>query len=175
MDNENRTLVMIPMDKDQTPVEPHIPGTYVVGYIDGSEEEVEETLNACAQAETNARMENAWIMVLGMTFAPMKANPQDERQFNPQLPLNHPSQPEMKMALKHALSVMPLTQMDHSTGLTYSMPVKNRHWVYPKGSMIQDLESQFEMTRRQLTEGRTGIGIAGPEALRRLDQQNRPS
>jgi hypothetical protein len=171
----DRTLVMIPMSKDHTPVEPHIPGTYVVGYIAGTESDVEETLNACAQAETNVRIENAYLVVLGITFAPMKANPHDERQFNPQLPMGHPAQPEMKLALKHALSMMPLTQMDHSMGLTYSMPVKNMHWVYPKGSMIQDLESQMELTRKQLTESRSGVTVASAEALARLNQQNRPS
>jgi hypothetical protein len=171
--DDDRTLVMIPMNKDQTPVEPHIPGTYVMGYVEGSEKEAEAYLSEASAAGRNVKVENAYLVVLGVTFSPVKANPQDERPFNPQLPMGHPSQPEMKLALKHALSVMPLTQMDHSMGLTYSMPVKDMHWVYPKGSMVQDMESQMEMTRKQLTESRSGLTVASAEALARLGQ--RPS
>jgi len=81
----------------------------------------------------------------------------------------------MKLALKHGMSIFPLTQMDSTAGLTYSMPVRDMHWVYPQGSMIQDLEAQMEACRRTLSEGRSGIAVASPEALRRLNENQRPS
>jgi len=63
-----------------------------------------------------------------------------------------------KMGVKQAFALMPLTNMDAVNGSDYGVEVV--HWVFPKGTMIQDLESQMETTGERQMERRSGLSRA---------------
>jgi hypothetical protein len=168
MDAETKTMVMIALPHHQSPMEPHTPGTYVLGYVDGDQDAANDYLNAHKQAKTNALVKNGFLIQTNVKLTPDPEGPQP----NPQMPPNHPQQPKMKLILVHGFLIFPLTQMDNQAGLTYSMDV-DTHWVFPTGSMVQDMETQMENCGKSLVENRSSLTLAGPGALAALNQQTR--
>ena len=78
---------------------------------------------------------------------------QQPTQQNPRPPVN----PVPSMAL------CPFSPIDGAKGNKFSVPLNaNTYWVYPEGTMIQDLENQMEFLTNQLIERRSGVTLARP-------------
>jgi hypothetical protein len=154
MENENtRTLVLVHLGMNQTPVAPHRPGTYVCGYVAGDQTAAEDYLNTCKGEKINALVHNAFLVQIGIEFMPaLELDPQGRPVRGPD---GKPVIREGQMDVRQGFALMPLTKMDATNGCDYS--VEAISWIYPRGTMIQDLESQMEATRNNLLHSRTGI------------------
>jgi hypothetical protein len=135
-----------------TPIAPHRPGTFVLGYLTGDQEEANNYLNTCKVEKINATVQNAFLVHVGIEFEP-------EFERDPQgRPVRGPDgQPVLtgQMGVNQGFAMLPLTKMDAVNGCDYCLEVIN--WVFPKGTMIQDLEAQLTEVRDQLLHSRTGI------------------
>lgn len=150
---DTRTLVLVHLPMNQTPVAPHRPGGYVCGYVEGNQEAAEVYLNTCKQDKINALIRNAFLVQLGIEFVPgIELDPQGRPVRGPD---GRPVQKDGAMDVRQGFALLPLTKMDAVNGCDYS--VEAISWIYPKGTMIQDLESQIEATRNNLLHSRTGI------------------
>ena len=153
MPDDNRTLVLVHLAMAQTPIAPHRPGTYVCGYVEGNQNHVEEYLNSCKVAKKNALICNAFLIQLGIEFSPALEMGPDGKPLRG--PDGKPVMREGVLDIRQGFAMMPLTKMDAMNGCDWSVEAVN--WVYPKGSMIQDLESHMENTRNNLLHSRTGL------------------
>jgi hypothetical protein len=152
MSDDTRTLVLISLPMGQTPVAPHRPGTYVLGYVPGDQKAAHAYLNECKAQKGNAMIENAYMVQIGVEFEP-------EIEMDPQgRPVRGPDGGPIKtgnMGITQGFALMPLTNMDAVNGCDYG--VEALHWVFPKGTMIQDLEAQMEHASSKLLHARTGM------------------
>lgn len=148
-----RTLVLVHLSMHQTPIAPHRPGTYVCGYVDGDQKATEEYLNACKKDKINALIHNAFLVQVGIEFVPgIEVDPEGRPVRGPD---GKPVRKDGSMDVRQGFALLPLTKMDAVNGCDYSVEAVG--WIYPKGTMIQDLESQIEATRNNLLHSRTGI------------------
>lgn len=152
MSEDTRTLVLVHLGMANTPVGPHRPGTYVCGYVNGTQEEADGYLNTCKKMKTNALIRNAFLVQIGIEFEPQVQRDSDGRPVRGQdgqlISTGH-------MGIKQGFALLPLTNMDATNGSDYS--VEAIYWIFPKGSMVQDLESQMKITADNLLHSRTGI------------------
>lgn len=159
-DVTDRTLVMVSLPVESNPVEPHRPGTFVLGYIQGDQKTAHDYLNAAKKEHNNALIENAWLMPVGISFVPQggpemeQGDPRDPRRMRPQ-------KGPMRLDVQHAAVVIPFTRMDNSAGVTWAVPITEKSvWVFPTGSMLIDLEAKIDHARNTLVENRSGLGVA---------------
>ena len=153
MSEDIRTLVLVHLSMNQTPVAPHRPGTFVVGYLDGDQDAAEDYLNTCKVEKRNALIKNAWLAQIGIEFMPtVELDPEGRPVRGPD---GRPVIREGQMDVRQGFALLPLTKMDATNGSDWS--IEAIYWVYPKGSMIQDLESHITITRDNLLHSRTGL------------------
>lgn len=154
MSEDTRTLVLVSLPMAQTPIAPHRPGTYVVGYIPGDQTEANDYLNKNKVNKTNAIVQNAFLALTGIEFEPRFAV---DPHGNPILGPNGEPQKTGRMGVMHGFTILPLTRMDAANGCDYGVEVEHQHWIFPKGSMIQDLETNIRMASDNLVETRSGL------------------
>lgn len=151
-DEKIETLVLIHVPAAQTPIAPHRPGTFVVGYLEGSQVDAHEYLNACKAEKSNVMVRNAFLIQIGIEFEP-------EFQRGPEgRPLPGPDGQPLrtgKVGINQGFALFPLSAMDAVNGCDYGVdPI---YWVFPKGSMVQDLEAQMAAAADTLVHKRSGI------------------
>lgn len=164
-DAPERTMVLVSLPVESNPVEPHRPGTFVVGYLAGDLKTAHGYLNSCKRERDNALVENSWLLPVGISFTPNSADdapdprdprrdPRDPRQMRPQ-------RGPIRLDVQHAAVVIPFTRMDNSNGVTWAVPITEKTvWVFPTGTMLQDLEAKIDHARNTLVEARAGLGVA---------------
>lgn len=130
------TMVLIALSHEFSPVEPHRPGTYILGYLPGTRDNAHETLNRAKTTGTNILVYKAWLLQVGLAFVPESEN-------------------SRRLSINNAAFVLPLTRMDCSRGVTYGVPPTI--WAFPEGTMQQDLEAEIEKVRTTLVHQRSGI------------------
>lgn len=166
MDNE-RTLVLVALSMNYSPVAPHRPGTYVVGWLEGDQEKADSYLNACKSERINALLKNAFMVQIGIEFEPEYER---DAQGRPVKGPDGRPVPTGNMGVNQGFSMFPLTLMDHANGNDYSLEAT--YWIFPKGTMLQDFETQFDVLRDRLVSSRSGVtthrnipdGTAPPQA-----------
>ena len=152
-----RTLVMVSLPVVSNPIEPHLPGTFVLGYLQGCQETAHTYLNNAKREKNNALLENGWLLPVGVSFVQVGS---EERLPDPRQPRIRPKG-QVRLDVQHAAIVIPLTRMDNSAGITWAVPITEKSvWVFPTGSMQTDLEAKIEHARNTLVENRSGLGIA---------------
>lgn len=145
----DRTMVMVSLPVESNPIEPHRPGTFVLGYREGNQEEVHTHLNKCKKERNNVILENSWLLPVGISFVPTEEMDPRSRNKN------------VRLDVQHAAILLPLTRMDNSTGSTWAVPITDKTvWVFPTGTMLIDLEAKIEHARNTLVSNRSGLGVA---------------
>jgi len=152
MTDDNRTLVLMALPMSATPVGPHRPGTFVVGYVNGEKDLANEYLNACKSEKINVLIQNAFLCQIGIEFEPEleldpNGNPVRGPDGKPVLTGN--------MGINQGFSMFPLTNMDATNGCDYGLEAT--YWIFPKGSMLQDFEQHFQVMSERLLNARTGM------------------
>ncbi len=151
MDDE-RTLVLMALHINQTPVAPHRPGTYVVGWVDGNQDTAQDHINTCKSERINVVVKNAFLVQIGVEFEPeFEKDPQGRPVKGPD---GRPV-PTGNMGVNQGFSMFPLTLMDPANGNDYSLEAT--YWIFPKGTMLQDLETQFGVMRDRMVSARSGV------------------
>jgi hypothetical protein len=152
MTEETKTLVLVALNMNYTPVAPHRPGTYVVGWLDGDEQKAHDHLNTCKHEQINVLIQNAFMVQVGIEFEP-------EFETDPQgRPVRGPDNKPVltgNMGINQGFSMFPLTLMDAANGNGYG--VEASHWIFPKGTMLQDFETQFSVLKDRLVSTRSGV------------------
>ncbi|NIT79691.1 MAG: hypothetical protein GWN58_33585 [Anaerolineae bacterium] len=151
MDNE-RTLVLVALNMNYSPVAPHRPGTYIVGWLDGNESDAHDHLNTCKHEQINVLIQNAFMVQIGIEFEPEFER---DAQGRPVRGPDGKPVPTGNMGVNQGFSMFPLTLMDHANGNGYG--VEATHWIFPKGTMLQDFETQFDVMRDRLVSSRSGL------------------
>lgn len=148
MQEENRTLVLVALDMTLTPVAPHRPGTFVVGYVDGDQKEANDYLNQCKKDQINGTVQNAWLIQTGIEFEPIYDRPPIPGQPPPRV---------THMDIKQGFACFPLTKLDALNGSDFSLPLS--YWVFPKGTMIQDIGAEIDKARENMATKRSGVTV----------------
>ena len=181
--SDTKTMVAIHLAYEFTPIQPHTPGSFVIGYYEGDREAAETYLNSCKINGENVLLDNAWLLAVGISFEP-RVNPEmmagvqglakiaeqvqeKNKQLAAAIMMNlKPIAQNMKAGddkqqqvdLNHTHMLMPLTMLDPNNGLTYSVPPT--YWFYPRGSMEAELGNQIDHMRTQLLNSRSSLAVA---------------
>lgn len=155
--SDNRTMVLVALPHTLSPVQPHKPGGFIVGYVEGGETEAMESLNKHKQDKTCAKVQNAWIMQTATYYQPVLVNEQGEviRKIG-QLPPGQALPPEAKMQTVTETSISALTNIDAANGCDYYIePIM---WVIPKGVMISKLEDHMQAASARMVQ-KSGLSL----------------
>jgi len=139
---------MASLDMTLTPVAPHRPGTFVVGYVNGDQDEANNHLNDCKRQGINALIADAYLVQAGIEFMPI--------YDSPPVP-GHPPPRVTHMDLKQGFACFPLTKLDALTGSDISLPLS--FWVFPKQTMVSSLEDEIAKVRTNMAEKRSNITV----------------
>jgi len=153
LNTDTKTLVLLQLAVTSTPISPHRPGSFVVGYVDGDQMDADNYLNECKTTKRNALIQNAFLAQIGIDFVP---TPVRDDQGQPVLDADgNPKTNPLHVEIAHGFAMMPLSNMDATTGCDWSAEASV--WVFPKGSMIQDIEAQMAAIRNSLLQARSTL------------------
>ena len=140
------TLILMHIDPLTGPLAPPQPGSFVVGYLEGSHAEAERALNSAKKEGTNVLLRKAWFVQARTEFVPVQEPGADPRG-------------PTRVAPNYAFSLTPLTMFDPVTGGVYSVPAT--WWSFPEGTIAQHLEETMERTGQAMAHRRSNLSIHG--------------